>query len=321
MTPHPLRNLVVAYAGNFIPAHSTETHVADAFEHLGATVVRMQENEATTWRALPHVRADLVLWTRTWSWRDHLAAAGDALAAVTAPKVGFHLDRLWGLNREHLILGTHPDPFFTATDLLVTADGGHDDRWADAGIRHAWLPPAIARAEAERVGVRRQKYRTRLAFVGSWGEYHSEWKHRRELVLWARTRYQRSIGLWPQVRTPAVRGQDLSDLYASVDVVLGDSCLAGGATRYWSDRIPETLGRGGFLIHPNVEGLDEHFKVGEHLVTWDVGDWSDLQAKVEHYLEDGPGRAAIAEAGRAHVMAEHLYEHRAARIVDLVEAL
>ncbi len=51
-----------------------------------------------------------------------------------------------------------------------------------------------------------------------------------------------------------VRGHDLNNCYASCKVVVGD-CFGAGTPNYWSDRVPETCGRYGLLIHPAVDGL------------------------------------------------------------------
>ena len=116
---------------------------------------------------------------------------------------------------------------------------------------------------------------------------------------------------------PAVRGQHLQDLYASVDVVVGDSCFAGtGLENYWSDRIPETLGRGGFLLHPNVPGLEKHFKDGEHLCTWEAFDWEGLGTLIETALSSPEDRADITTTARYHVREHHTYERRVEQIVD-----
>lgn len=75
--------------------------------------------------------------------------------------------------------------------------------------------------------------------------------------------------------------------------MIGDSCFAGSpkGAYYWSDRIPETLGRGGFLIHPYVDGLGRQFNLLEHdepvtydaghLAVWDAGDWEALGDLIE----------------------------------------
>lgn len=259
----------VAYVGNFGPPHSTESDVAWTLEDMGHQVTRIQESELD-WSTLPRLvdGADLMLWTRTAGFdpvsRD---TQRQALKELDCPSVGFHLDRWWGLEREWAEggpLDSDPSPFFSL-DWLFTADGGHDSEWERLGANHIWSPPAIARRNLGRGRFRRHLF-AEAGFVGNLRGYaHPEWgPYRRQ--LWERLYRLPKFRIWEG----GVRGQLLADIYASVSVLVGDSCLAGGIDHYWSDRIPETLGRGGFLIHPEVEGLSEAFppRGPSHLSPW-----------------------------------------------------
>lgn len=328
MCPDTLaRPLAIAYLGNFDPPNSTETYVARALEDLGHRVIRCQENNPARWEAVydnlrgsDGPRADMVLWTRTgWDW-DHILPGGAAQAVIMqhamlaaaeeagVPTVGYHLDRWWGLNREPQV---HSEPFFRVS-LLCTADGGHDAEFAAAGINHRWTPPAVSGSHAAQPGQVLDQWRTPVVFVGRWRGYHREWVWRRQLVRWLQTTYAGRFAL----HEGALPDSDLSDVYASAGVVVGDSCLLGDATRYWSNRIPETLGRGGFLIHPYVEGMNEHFQPGEHLVTFPMGDWAALGGAIDYYLAHPDEAAAIRAAGRAHVLTHHTFERRLADLID-----
>lgn len=320
--------LKILYIGNFEPEHSTENHVRTALIANGHHVTRFQESDVDSWRALGRGSfgiedPDLILWTHTqYSWLDKQDQLRMLIKARQAgiPVVGFHLDIWWGLQREHLVF---EEPFFLA-DLLCTADGGHDQQWADAGVAHHWMPPAVSAPECE-LGMFRDEFHSKLAFVGSWqGHYHQEHQHRFALVNWLQTNYGPQIQFWPKMGQPAVRGADLRDLYASVDVVVGDSCFTGsGLKRYWSDRIPETIGRGGYLIHPDVEGLED---VGLHpresfgggMATWEAGEWDALANEIEWALENPEERRSIAAFGRSVVLERHTYEVRLKQLVELL---
>jgi hypothetical protein len=307
----------VHYIGNFSAPHSTESHVAQALHALDVDLVCHQENEVDWTRLHKAVsRADLVLWTTTHDYAPEATYDMQRafLAACDPPVVSYHLDRWWGLGREYRLQA----PFFS-TNLAITADGGHNDDFLNAGINHYWMPPGVSEFECGG-GTFRDELQSSLAFVGSWqGAYHAEWTHRRELVAFLRHQYRSECVLWPKRGEHAVRGEALRDLYASVDILIGDSCLAGGAARYWSDRIPETLGRGGFLIHPEVVGLEEHYTPGEHLVTWPAGDWQKLHGQIRHYLAHPEQAERIAAAGRAHVLATATYTVRMRQLLKLVK--
>lgn len=303
-----------AQVGNFGPAHSTENELRKAITAAGHESVSYQENERHAFRRLARDVAnfDAVLWTRTvWpnmdfeGMRRMIAAARKA----TVPVVGYHLDIWHGLRRSTEI-GQHP--FFTV-DLLCTADGGHDPEWERIGVRHRWLPPAVSAEECE-PGRPRPDLAADVAFVGSWQGYHAEHQHRAELVDWLRR--DGRCRFWPAPGEHAVRGAALRDLYATTKVNVGDSCFAGLVPNYWSDRIPETLGRGGFLLHPWVPGIEAHFTDGEHLRLWPAGDWRELRRLIDHYLAHDDERRRIAQQGRAHVLERHTYTVRIAQLVE-----
>ena len=252
----------VVQIGNHGPPHSTETHLRRALEQIGHTVYPVQES-ATGYRRATQLatgrRADLVLWTWTYGLGPSTAYGEqrlmiDRLRKAGIPIVSYHLDRWHGLEREPMI---ETAPFFR-TDLVCTADGGAP--WESAGVVHEWFPPAVLGSECL-PGTPRDEYRSPLAFVGSWRPgYHVEWQHRPDLIRFLRDRYGDRCSFWPRPGEHAVRGSDLRDLYASVDLVVGDSCLVPYSdgtpvSRYCSDRIPETLGRGGALLHPYVPGV------------------------------------------------------------------
>lgn len=312
------RPLRFAYLGNFTLDFCTESHVAASIESLGHHVTRIQEGSTPASDIPPMVAGhDVFLWTQTYGlaetggarWERELMLSDIKQQGV--PTVAYHLDRWWGLGREDQVAN---EPFFKC-DLVCTADGGHDAEWASAGVNHLWFPPGVYHAEA--VDVEPQpRFRAEVIFVGSWQHYgHPEhWPYRQQLIANLRTWFGRRFVPWPRGR--AIRGRDLNALYASAKVVVGDSCISGGITNYWSDRIPETLGRGGFLIHPYVEGLEDHFTPDEHLVTYPPGEWGTLQHRIRHYLAIPDVREEIRAAGAAHARANHTYAVRMQQLID-----
>lgn len=313
----------VVYVGNFEPPHSTENEIRRALRLLGHTVVTVQENAPDAFTRLPEVagatEAAFVLWTRTrWHPPVGQRTQAEAVAKVRAlgvPVIGYHLDIWWGLKRAVEI---QAEPFFTATDLVCTADGGHDELWAAAGVDHAWFPPAIGDAEAARTGTALPEYGEHaVAFVGCWdGSYHPESKHRHALV--AHLQARGDVSFWPKKGEKAVRGQALANLYATVPVIVGDSCHVDDAGRYWSDRVPETFGRGGFLLHP-VTGPGDGQGLGFDRPSFDWFDFAELDRLIGYYLGDGAGeRTEVASAARQHVRRFHTYSARMESLIGLL---
>jgi hypothetical protein len=316
----------VAYIGNVGPdsaPHSTENHVARAFEANGVEVHRVHE-QRFRWDAAEVPDVDFVLWTHTHGFapprtHDRQARFLDAMRQRGVATVSYHLDRWWDLDREPQLA----EPFFR-TDLVCTADGGNQNRFAALGINHVWYPPGVSEPECE-PGVFRPELASDVAFVGSWqGGYHRESAHRSELVEWLRSTYGDRCRFWPTAGEHAVRGEALRDLYASVKVLVGDSCLVGTGLneKYVSDRVPESIGRGGLLVHPHVDGVTDGilYTSGEHLLTWPAYDWKALRQTIAEALASEGLRQRVSAAGKAHVLANHTYEARMRTLlVDLAE--
>ena len=323
MTTHPERRpLRIAYIGNFLPPHSTENHVAETLRRMGHELVAVQEDQRSAWdwfQPGPLAETDVVLWTRTGSLTppdDVALAMLERCAEAGVPTVGFHLDRWWGLAREGQV---HESPFFQCS-LVCTADGGHDEDWRGAGVEHLWLPPAVAEFE---IGWGRPDPRmaSEVAFVGGWEHYHPEWPWRRRLVRLVSSRYgNQRFRCWPERGQEAVRGERLRNLYASATVVVGDSCLAGNAERYWSDRIPETLGRAGLLIHPRVVGLEDHYRDHEHLLLVEPENIEQMFETIDMALAMPLAEQyEIRRAGMLHVAQHHTYRNRMQQLLAELE--
>lgn len=304
------RGLRVSYLGNFSVPYCTEVHVAASLEAIGVEVDRIQEGQpvADVTSRVVDALPDLFLWTQTLSLAEQGGTNEDRHVMVSmirdsqTPSAGFHLDRWWGLSRE----GQVADQAFFRLDHVFTADGGHDADWREAGVNHHWLPPGVFHGEAIDSAPRR-RYASDIAFVGSWRHYgHEEWwPYRRELIERLSARYGARFQCWP--RTRAVRGWELNTLYASVRIVVGDSCLVGTPRNYWSDRVPETIGRGGVLVHPHVEGIDEWHP---YLPTWRIGEWDALFSVVDDLLANDGARELLRKVGSEDVRENHTYRNR-----------
>ena len=204
------------------------------------------------------------------------------------------------------------------TAHVFTPDGDPkcEAEFVRRGINHHWMPPAVVHDECT-TGTFVHRYNQPVIFVGT-EHYLKEWPYRTELLAFLRDKYRsgfRRYGNGMEV----VRGQALNDLYATTSVVVGDS-LCPGYTHsfYWSDRVCETIGRGGYLVHPRVPGLDRLFTDGEHLRFYDYGDWEGLRKIIDAALVDPEGRKRVKSAGRAHVLARHTYRHRLAWALDIM---
>lgn len=307
--------LTVAYVGNFTRPFCTEVHVRASLIELGHTVVSLQENEVD-WRTLPDVvrreGAHMLLWTRTWGVDNDAALWALAeLEARGVPTVSYHLDRWWGLEREYQV---EAEPFFRTA--MVFSPDDQAKRWAEAGVTHRWLPPGVFGPECRPTAPNRRLFHHDVVFVGTQPYPHPSWAdYRSQLLDTLEGHYGRRFTRWPKGRP--VRGQQLGALYATAKVVVGDSCLAGEPVGYWSDRVPETLGRGGLLVHPHTDVLAEWYP---DLPTYPLGDFDQLLETVDQLLAQTPEeRQQLVERNRSLVLARDTYAHRMATVLELVE--
>lgn len=79
---------------------------------------------------------------------------------------------------------------------------------------------------------------------------------------------------------------DLADLCASVKIFVAPKFPSDDY--YWSNRVYEIIGRGGFLIHPYCEGLKEEFP---DLPMY--RDEEEMYEMIEHYLKDSEHREQL----------------------------
>lgn len=337
----------IAYVGNFTQSHCTEVHLALTLESLGHTVTRLQENGYTSeelTNVLDQSNIDLFLFTRTWGKTvtlGHLAH----LRERKIPSASYHLDLYVGLSRKYLhedkslneILQTDP---FWRTDFVFTPDGEPKSQevFEANGVKHHYMKPGVFKPECyvlkpdELVGVDAHSYevitkkRFDVLFVGggdrqdSPNKYgHPEWNYRNELIEWLYDTYGRQFTKFGHPQE-TIRNEALNQLYGNTKVVVGDSvCLDNFShTYYWSDRVYETIGRGGFLIHPYIKGLEEEFTDGETIVFYEYGNWQQLKEKIDYYLEHEDEREAIRKAGHEFVKNHATYTERLRQMLDTV---
>lgn len=301
---------IVLY-GNFVVPYCSEVQYANTLEAMGNEVIRLQETTATTETVLNEsLKSSLLIWVHshgfinkgTLTMRQVLAMLKEANITTMA----YHLDLYYGLDRWKEYENSdyfNIQHFFTVDKLMAdwfnenTEVVGH---YLQAGV----YEPECYMAEP----VKNPPYD--IAFVGS-RFYHKEWQYRPQLVDWLQANYGQRFAHYGGDGLGVVRGDSLNRLYADTKVVVGDTlCLNFDYPYYWSDRVYETIGRGGFIIHPYIKGMEEHFENRKHLVFYNYGDFADLKLKIDYYLEHPEEREAIRLAGHEHVKKNHTYTNR-----------
>lgn len=244
--PKAKQELRIAFVGNFSET-STESHIRWALDRLGHVVIPIQEQtvgEKTFEDYTPYV--DLLIWVKT----PGLMKVDPELVLDFAKKrqirtMSLHLDKFWGIPDRVEQIGRHP---FWRTDVVFTADGGNTENFKLRGVNHRWLRPAVSEVYMH-PGTRQMQYSFDVVFVGS-EKYHESYSFRPAMIQALREHFAASFTV-----IEGVRGHLLNDVYASAKVIVGD-CIFAGTPHYWSDRVPETFGRQGFMVHPDVPGFD-----------------------------------------------------------------
>lgn len=314
----------IAFLGNFGVSYSSETHHRESLVSLGHTVIWLQEGKVTGEQVLDAgLAADLLIVVHTHGWTTPGLPLDTVLLRLQAagiPTATYHLDLWLGLQRQKDL---DQDPFYRTIGHFFTADRLMADWFNEnTDIRGHFLPAAVYDRECY-ISDQPSPHANDVVFVGS-RRYHPEWQYRPKLVDWLSESYDpRFTHVGGDGQTGTIRGDDLNRLYANSKVAVGDTlCLGFDYPDYLSDRAFETLGRGGFLIHPWIKGIDDLFEDGKHLVTYKFGDFDQLKFLIDYYLDDGNAdeREAIRRAGHEHVKMNHTYKHRWESILSTVFA-
>lgn len=307
------RPLRIAFLGNFAVDYSSENHHAKSLEALGHQVIRLQEGSDYAEDILLRAQErDLFIWVHThgWSTPSNGLSMKQVLLALknnNIPTLTYHLDLWFGLNRQRDL---ETDDFYKHIQHFFTVDKKMAD-WFNENteVKGHYLQAGVYHDECS-LELSINQYRD-VVFVGS-KNYHHEWQYRPQLIDWLRSKYgDNFLHVGGDGDTGTIRGWGLNRVYNSTKVVVGDSlCLGFNYPYYWSDRVYETLGRGGFLIHPYIQGMGDHFEDGKHLKFYDYNNFEQLEHLINYYLEHDDEREAIRRAGHEHVKENHTYIKR-----------
>lgn len=314
-----MTNMTFAYVGNFKPPFSTENDIKATLESMGFGVITLQEDKV----APDHVRkvalgADALLWTMTWPHCQDLEYTRETVGMLKAkgiPSIGYHLDLFFGVSRGGRDYANEP---MFQLEHLFSPSADHEESFAalGTGVQHHYLPPGVLEASCYR-GRKRAAYgHVEVAFMGSLG-YHPEWPHRPRLIAELTKRFGPTFAQFGHEEDKKMRGRMLNDFYASVPVLAGDSlCLNHEQSTYWSDRVYETLGRGGLLVMPQINALETQFD--SQLPMWDWNDWDMMEHEIRYWLSNPSEAAQQRDILQAIVREGHTYRHRINKVLKTV---
>jgi hypothetical protein len=314
----------IAFLGNFTQPHCSEVHHARTLEQLGHEVIRLQEGDYGEKVLAQSIESDLFVWVHSHGCQPtqslSITRVLHALQAAEVTTCTYHLDLYFGIPGRFEEYQDHP--FMTELDHFFSVDPPLVD-WinnSDTRTQAHYLTAGVLKDECCMVEPYDQGWPVPpVAFVGSYN-YHREWPYRKQLIDWLKQTYREDFRGYGPDFGAMFRGRDLNQLYASTKIVVGDSFSPNfDYPGYWSDRIPETLGRGGFLIHPRIKGIEALYEDRKHLVLYTFGDFVELRHLIDYYSVRAVEREAIRKAGQKHVLDNHTFTHRWTQILDLVK--
>lgn len=312
------KKLVIGFIGNFIPPFSTENDRKWSFEKLGHKVIPFQENDTTPEEllmALP--KLDLLFYSHT---HDPAYVIPDLIKVfkqykkAKVPTISVHLDRWAWLNRVEDV-GKEATWF---TEFIFMADGSPEavKLYKEHKLNWFYLKPGVVERDCYMAEADPATYPHEIIFIGSKG-YHPEYPFRPKLIEYLEKTYKEKFGHYGNDGLGVVRGSDLNVLLATAKIVVGDSCF-GGRPRYVSDRYYETRGRGGFLLHPRIAGLENvgvgHYGGFEH----DSTNLLSLKDEIDYYLENLQDAEIMRGAGFEHVKKYETYTNRAEEMLNII---
>lgn len=305
--------MIISYVGNRKnkdaegKSFNTENHIALTLEKMGHEVRFIQEDEIK-FGTLPDLvkGSELFLWTRTWKDKVLLEDL-KKIESMGIPTVSYHLDKYAGIQRDG---GIGVDTFWK-TKYVFSPEGSVESNriFEKHGINQIYMPAGVFAEECYLASENEFDYD--IIFIGGGKEYmHPEWKYRAELVTWLENTYG---SRFKKFGGPdgLVRGKDLNNVFARSKIVIGDSlCKDFTDSFYYSDRVFETTGRGGFIIHSYIPGITDHFRDRHELVLYSLGNFTQLKNLIDYYLEHDEEREIIRRNGHERTKLTNTYTHR-----------
>jgi len=292
-------NKTIAYLGNWNKyTHSTEKLVKYSLEKLGHKVIPIDEREFTI-KDILDVKADLFLFHKGTRWGKDVPFMVNLLSQVTSKKVFWYFDPITGIPEREMwmdMIIPYVDLGFMTNETWIRRHNYSNLRTLRQGCND----------EDKSLGKEKEEYKTDIAFTGSiYGD-------REKFVEALKVVYGDKFKVFN-----SAFGKDFKDLCATAKILVAPR--HPNDDFFWSNRIYMTLGNGGFLIHPNFEGLKEEYEEGVHYVGYATG--QELREKIDYYLEHEEERKKVQKTGYEHTIRNYTYTDRCKKLLEEIEKL
>jgi hypothetical protein len=316
----------IAFIGGFDRLYDEEGK-AKSFEKLGCQVLRVNEStfNRDSFDAIKGWKPDVVMSPKFLigqAERDELfeyCRQHNIKTAAWHPDLYHYGPAVVNENRIALInnrLGPYGAEYVFSPDGCASSD----TLYRRLGIKHHTIRQApyhetVGKFDGSDISDILEGDSIDIVFVGQ--VYNIPDQFRPVLLEFLNQNYGKRF-LWVGKTEHEVREERLSTLISKAKVVIGESFYYPG---YWSNRVYEAIGRGGFVIHPYVPGLEKDFEEDKECVFFDRWNFSELHSKLEYYLDPSneEERKAIASNGMARVSKDHTLLNRCKQIMEILE--
>jgi len=279
-----------------------ESAIAYAFKMLGHKVIKVAEEffKFPKTKQLDYDSYDFCLFHH---WGNH-----DDLSTIPIPKAFWYFDlvdhndptlktrtdyrKLWMKNTTDLVdVGFCTDGDWVNRDpsgKLVRLTQGCDERVLGVTPKHSGSQLLMMTASRMGTVKRRQEFIQQLL-----RKYHGRFL----------------------LSTKGLYREELKAKIAQAALMIAP--IAPVSDNYWSNRVYNTCGMGGCLLHPYSEGLTKEYQNGEEIFFYE--DFEQFQNLITELLADFPYRNRVAHAANLRTKANHTYRHRCETLINIMK--
>lgn len=289
----------IVYLGNYGNPYNNpaEESIERALKELGHKVIPFDEKKFDIEELIKAAnQADLFMFFKAGtSFGVTLEQLANMLSRIYSIKVCWYWDKVWGERYDFM------DVVIPLTDFVFMTDGSFYRRMNLINVfplRQGLDVKDCYLAE------KKKSYEFDIVFAGSVYGERAGWVQRLNRIYGQRF-----------VVVQGVFDKELNHLCNSAKVFVSPKFPMDNF--YWSNRVYQIVGRGGFLIHPRLEGLEKEFVDGKHLVFYD--DFQDMIEKINYYLEHKEERDKIRKEGLLHCKRNFTYHHSLKEMFKIIK--
>lgn len=301
----------IGYIGKFQRIYDEEG-IARSLEKLGVEVIRFEVSEfelnySLTLEKIQNSNLDYLMSPKWPVYNiDKIFKECQQKGIKT---ITWHSDAFYELEGRHNIV-VNKEGMYKA-DYVLTPEGYAHNFCIDNKINHFIVRQGIYNECCYRGIPIYQPYD--VVFIGgATGLYHT---YRTDLIEFLHQTYKDKF-LHIGKAEHEIRMDDLNNLIASSKIIIGESVPK---PYYWSNRLYETIGRGGFCLHAYHEGIDKEYDIGTHFdVYYREEGFSKIKDKIDYWIENDEERQKVANKGMIHTQKYHTLANRASQLIEII---